>query len=112
MSGARVRSGADPQALSLLQQQTHPFAVVRATELRRWIDTGAYTAVLGGDYPRRADDDSASLSEAAQEAAASYTAVFERTQDTLGKLVHDLAGWMGSASTWINDRFRRGSESA
>ena len=39
--------------LSLLQQQSHPFAVVRATELRRWIDSGAYTTILGGDYPRR-----------------------------------------------------------
>ena len=80
--------------------------------LRRWIDTGAYTAILGGDYPRRADDDTASVSAAAQEAAASYAATFERTEDTLGKLVHDLAGWMGTASTWINDRFRRGPESA
>ena len=54
----------------------------------------------------------ASVSAAAQEAAASYSDAFERTQDTLGKLVHDLAGWMGSASTWLNDRFRRGNESA
>ena len=77
-----------------------------------WIDSGAYTTILGGDYPRRADDDTASVSAAAQEAAASYTATFERTQDTLGRLVHDLAGWMGTASTWINDRFRRGPESA
>ena len=53
-----------------------------------------------------------SVSEAAQEAAASYTVAFERTQDTLGRLVHDLAGWMGTASTWINDRIRRGTESA
>jgi Zn-dependent protease with chaperone function len=98
--------------LSLLQQQSHPFAVVRATELRRWIDSGAYTTILGGDYPRRADDATASVSAAAQEAAASYTATFARTQDTLGRLVHDLAGWMGAASTWINDRFRRGPESA
>lgn len=96
--------------LSLLQQQSHPFAVVRATELRRWIDSGAYTTILGGDYPRRADDATASVSAAAQEAAASYTASFERTQDTLGRLVHDLAGWVGTASTWINDRIRRSAE--
>ncbi len=98
--------------LSLLQQQTHPFAVVRATELRRWIDSGAYTSILAGTYPRREGDDDASVSEAAQEAAASYAIAFERTQDTLGRLVHDLAGWMGAASTWINDRVRRGNESA
>ncbi|RYB94379.1 M48 family peptidase [Nocardioides oleivorans] len=111
--GAEYDEGGDVREslikLSLLQQQTHPFAVVRATELRRWIDTGAYTAILGGDYPRRADDDTASVSAAAQEAAASYSDAFERTQDTLGRLVHDLAGWMGQASGWLNDRFRRGS---
>ena len=114
--GAEYDEGGDVREslikLSLLQQQSHPFAVVRATELRRWIDAGAYTAILGGDHPRRADDDTASVSEAAQEAAASYALAFERTQDTLGRLVHDLAGWMGTASTWINDRFRRGNESA
>jgi len=112
--GAEYDEGGDVREslikLSLLQQQTHPFAVVRATELRRWIDTGAYTAILGGDYPRRADDDGASVSEAAQEAAASYAVAFEQTQDTLGRLVHDLAGWMGSARTWLDDRFRRGGD--
>lgn len=114
--GAEYDEGGDVREslikLSLLQQQSHPFAVVRATELRRWIDTGAYTAILGGAYPRREDDDTASVSAAAQEAAASYGEAFERTQDTLGRMVHDLAGWMGTASTWLNDRFRRGNESA
>lgn len=110
--GAEYDEGGDVREslikLSLLQQQSHPFAVVRATELRRWIDSGAYTAILGGTYPRRADDDEASVSMAAQEAAASYAVAFERTQDTLGRLVHDLAGWVGTANGWLNDRFRRG----
>ncbi|WP_107773780.1 M48 family metallopeptidase [Nocardioides sediminis] len=115
--GAEYDEGGDVREslikLSLLQQQTRPFAVVRATELRRWIDTGAYTAILGGAYPRRQDDDSASMTAAAQEAAASYTQAFERTSDTLGRLVHDLAGWMGTAMGWFDERFRRnGTESA
>ncbi len=114
--GAEYDEGGDVREslikLSLLQQQSHPFAVVRATELRRWIDSGAYTAILAGTYPRREGDADASVSEAAQEAAASYAIAFEQTQDTLGRLVHDLAGWMGTASTWINDRFRRGNEGA
>jgi Zn-dependent protease with chaperone function len=112
--GAEYDEGGDVREslikLSLLQQQTHPFAVVRATELRRWIDSGAYTAVLAGTYPRRAGDDTASVSEAAQDAAASYTEQFEHTQDTLGRLVHDLAGWVGSARGWLDERFRRGGE--
>ncbi len=114
--GAEYDEGGDVREslikLSLLQQQTRPFAVVRATELRRWIDSGAYTAILAGAYPRRQDDEGASMSAAAQEAAVSYTETFERTQDTLGRLVHDLAGWLGSARTWLDERFRRGPESA
>ena len=39
--------------LMLVERQSHPFAVVRAKELRRWVDSGAYTAILGGAYPRR-----------------------------------------------------------
>jgi Zn-dependent protease with chaperone function len=114
--GAEYDEGGDVREslikLTLLQQQAYPFAVVRATELRRWIDSGAYTAILGGAYPRREDDDVASVSAAAQEAAASYSESFERTQDTLGRLLHDLAGWVGSARSWFDDRFRRGPESA
>lgn len=86
---------------------THPFAVIRALELRRWTESGAYTAILGGDYPLREDDDSATVSEAAQEAAASYTEAFRRTQDALGRLVHEAAGFLGSAKSWLDDKLRR-----
>src|SRR4029450_2675612 len=41
--------------LLLLENNTHPFAVVRAAELQRWVDDGAYTRVLRGDYPRRGE---------------------------------------------------------
>ena len=41
--------------LSLLGA-THPFAVLRVAELRRWIDDGDYERILGGDYRRRTDD--------------------------------------------------------
>ena len=39
--------------LMLVERVAHPFAVVRAKELRRWVDSGAYTAILAGTYPRR-----------------------------------------------------------
>jgi Zn-dependent protease with chaperone function len=37
--------------------RTHPFNTVRAGELQRWIRDGAYDRIVGGDYPRRGDDD-------------------------------------------------------
>jgi len=33
--------------------QTHPFPVLRLTELKAWIDGGEYEAILSGDYERR-----------------------------------------------------------
>ncbi|HET8960747.1 M48 family metallopeptidase [Nocardioides sp.] len=93
--------------LLLIENRTHPFAVVRAAELRRWVDSGDYTRVLGGDYPRRDTDADARLSEAAAEAARSYSEQFRQTQDAVGKLVHDAAGWVGSARLWLDEKLRR-----
>src|SRR5687767_905687 len=36
--------------------RTHPFATVRAGELQRWIDSGAYERILAGEYSRRGED--------------------------------------------------------
>jgi Zn-dependent protease with chaperone function len=94
--------------LALVENQSHPFAVVRAAELRRWVDQGEYTAILAGDYPRRTDDGGAKVSEAAREAAASYSEAFTTTGDAFGNLVHDIAGFLGSAASWIDERLRRG----
>ncbi len=93
--------------LMLVEKTTHPFAVVRAAELRRWVDSGEYAAILGGAYPRREEDDEAKVSEAAKDAASSYSSAFESSQDALGKLLHDVAGVAGSVKTWLDDRFRR-----
>ena len=40
-----------------LELQTHPFSVLRAAALTKWVDTGGYGAIIAGDYPLRADDD-------------------------------------------------------
>ena len=93
--------------LLLIENRTHPFLVVRATELRRWVDSGEYTSVLAGDYPRRTDDDAAKVSEAAAAAARSYGETFKQSQDALGKMVHDVAGVLGSVRLWLDEQLRR-----
>src|SRR5271156_3561223 len=55
-----------------LQGNTHPFAVVRFAELDYWATHGEYERILGGDYPRREDDSSASVGEEMRNAAKSY----------------------------------------
>ncbi|MGZ4486730.1 MAG: M48 family metallopeptidase [Nocardioides sp.] len=93
--------------LLLIENRTHPFAVVRASELRRWVDSGEYTRFLAGGYPRRDGDDEATVSEAAAAAARSYAETFRQTQDAVGRLVHDAAGWLGTAKMWLDEQLRR-----
>lgn len=95
--------------LMLVENQSHPFAVIRASELRRWVDSGEYTRILAGAYPRREEDADASMTDSAREAAQSYSEAFRNTQDALGRLVHETAGAMGSLKGWLDETFRRGN---
>lgn len=52
--------------------QTHPFATVRAAELQRWTESGAYGRILGGEYARRGDAEQRPLSEDYADAARHY----------------------------------------
>jgi Zn-dependent protease with chaperone function len=96
--------------LLLIENRSHPFAVVRASELRKWVDSGEYTRILTGEYPRRQDDDQAKVTEAAAEAARSYSDAFRQSQDALGKMVHDVAGVLGSVKLWLDEQLRRGQD--
>jgi Zn-dependent protease with chaperone function len=89
----------------LVERATHPFAVVRASELRKWVDSGAYTQVLSGDYPRRSSDDQADVSEAAQEAARHYADAFRQSQDAVAKLLRDFSGVATSVRDWMGGAF-------
>ncbi|MCW2761900.1 MAG: peptidase Ste24p [Marmoricola sp.] len=93
--------------LMLVENQSHPFAVVRATELRRWVDSGEYTLILSGSYPLREEDAAASMTDSAREAAKSYAESFRNTQDALGRLVHETAGALGGLKGWLDENFRR-----
>jgi Zn-dependent protease with chaperone function len=91
--------------LLLLENATHPFAVVRAAELQRWIDDGSYNAVLGGDYPRRDDDRNGQVRSDANEAATHYKEAFERSQDPLISAVCELGGTITAARDKVTGWF-------
>jgi hypothetical protein len=91
--------------LLLLEAQTHPFTVVRAAELRRWVDSGTYVRILGGDYPRREEDASSSVRDDVADAARHYRDAFERSQDPLVSLIRDLGGNISGVREWISSRF-------
>jgi hypothetical protein len=66
-----------------LELQSHPFSVLRAAELSKWIDRGEYGAILGGNYPQREDDAQSDLGSDFRSAARSYKDNFDSSTDPL-----------------------------
>jgi Zn-dependent protease with chaperone function len=97
---------------------THPVPVARASELRKWVDSGAYAEILGGDYPRRDSDGDASVSDDVKAAANSYRETFTNSQDPLVGLLRKLGDGAGDlagsavrgARGWVGDASRRGRQ--
>ncbi|MFD4353499.1 M48 family metallopeptidase [Nocardia sp. NPDC058518] len=90
-----------------LELQSHPFSVLRAAELRRWIQSGDYDRVLGGTYPRREHDRNASISEEVKEAARHYRESFDQSEDMLVRTVRDLGRDVGSAVNTVGQEVGR-----
>jgi Zn-dependent protease with chaperone function len=80
-----------------LELQSHPFSVLRAAELRRWVDGGEYEAVLAGTYPRRGEDRDTSLGEEVRNAARTYKTNFDTSADPLIRTIRDTGRDVGSA---------------
>ena len=62
---------------------THPFPVLRVSELRSWIESGAYDRILRGEYPRRGEPDP-DYQEDLREAANAYAEGARDFLDSLG----------------------------
>jgi Zn-dependent protease with chaperone function len=95
-----------------LQGQTHPFAVVRFAELDHWAVSGDYERILGGDYPRRETDSSASIGEEVRNAARSYQESWNRSEDPLAGILRGFADTASRAGAGLFDRFGGGRGSS
>ncbi|MEU8813541.1 M48 family metallopeptidase [Actinoplanes sp. NPDC048796] len=71
---------------------SEPVPVARAAELQKWVDSGDYARILGGDYPRRDDDRDASVTADVKAAAASYRDSFRDSSDPLVSFARKAAG--------------------
>ena len=62
---------------------THPFPVLRVSELRNWIESGAYDRILRGEYNRRGEPDP-DYQEDLREAADAYAEGARDFLDSIG----------------------------
>ncbi|MER6303973.1 M48 family metallopeptidase [Kitasatospora sp. NPDC001539] len=93
--------------LKLLQllPQTHPFAVVRVAQLKKWAESDEYRSILAGAYPRRSDDRDASVGEQWKAAAEHYTTSVKESKDPLMGLLRDVADGAASVGGKLRDTF-------
>jgi Zn-dependent protease with chaperone function len=89
-----------------LQGQLHPFAVLRASELRKWVDSGAYAEILGGNYPRRGSEGDASVGDDAREAARSYRQTIDESADALLRVLRTVGDEAVSVGQRVAERLR------
>ncbi|MFF1376667.1 M48 family metallopeptidase [Streptomyces sp. NPDC058308] len=88
--------------------RTHPFATVRAAELKKWADSPAardYQRIMDGHYPRRDEDKDTSVSDSFRQSASSYADDVRSSKDPLMKLVNDIAGGAGDLGGKLRGKF-------
>ena len=74
---------------------THPFWVLRLSEVRSWIESGEYDRIVAGEYPRRDDpdpsyrDDISSAADAYAEEARSFIGSMRGAARRMGDSIRD-----------------------
>jgi Zn-dependent protease with chaperone function len=76
---------------------THPFSALRALEIKRWVESGDYSRILDGNYPRRGDDPTVTFADEVKAAAVSYRDTLNRSTDPFLKVLRDVAGGVADA---------------
>ena len=94
-------SGAIDMLFKLLNVsgRTHPFNTVRAAELQRWIQSGGYDAIIGGEYIRRGAPNERPLTDHYAEAAGYYG-------EKVKGMMNQMADAARRATDTMNSAFR------
>jgi Zn-dependent protease with chaperone function len=72
--------------------RSHPFPVARISEIKTWIDGGAYQATLDGNYVKRGQDSDEDLGETFRQARDKYREELKDSQDPLATAADKVLG--------------------
>ena len=72
--------------------QSHPFPVLRLAELKKWVDAGEYDRILSGDYPKRSEEDEASVKDDIASGAESVKTAWTDSEDPIAKMLESVTG--------------------
>ncbi|SEG86320.1 Zn-dependent protease with chaperone function [Actinacidiphila yanglinensis] len=85
--------------------RSHPFAAVRAGELRKWAASRDYQRLMDGHYPRRTEDKDASVYDSFKESANHYADRAKQSKDPLVGLIRDFGNGAGDIGGKLRDKF-------
>lgn len=88
-----------------LMGQSHPFPVIRLTELKSWVDSGAYGKILDGEYIRREGEPESSVFDDMRAAANKYKEDFNNSKDPLAEMFRNATGNMDDVKSKAKDLF-------
>ena len=94
--------------LLLVEARSHPFAVVRAAELRRWVDSGEYTRSSPARTRAATTTPTPRSARPRRRPRRATPRRSGRPRTPSVKLVHDTAGFLGSVKLWFDELRRRG----
>lgn len=85
--------------------KSHPFPVLRLTELKTWVDDGSYGKILGGNYMRIDEADGRSARQEFREAKEQYRNDINTSEDPLAEFFKTMMNGAGSAADKARDAF-------
>ncbi len=88
-----------------LMGQSHPFPVLRLTELKTWTDSGAYNKILSGEYLLRNEDGMDSVMNNIRNAANKYREDIRNSEDPLAETLRNAMEAADNVRTKAKDAF-------
>jgi len=85
--------------------RSHPFPVLRLTELKTWVDDGSYGKILGGNYMRTDEAEARSARQEFYEAKEQYKNDINSSEDPLADLFKTVMNGAGAATERAKDAF-------
>ena len=85
---------------------SHPFPVIRLTELRNWIASGEYSKIIGGDYQKRGNNQTR-ISDDIKNSFEYYKNETEKEADPVLQAVKSLGEGVGKIGEDISDTLKK-----
>jgi|SRR5947209_2846338 len=86
--------------------RAHPYAVRRVSEVMRWVQSGEYDRIQGGDYVKRGEEPPAreEAGDAFEFYAERFRTIFRDIGDNVTKLGSQVGGMAEQVADWLRSR--------